>query len=1486
TVDTGGSFEDLLDVVRDDDIDAFDRAEVPFDLLVDRLVHDRSEAFAPLAQVMLAMNHAESVTVTAAPDGLTVEPLAVGVSSARHDLGITVTVTDVGDWELEIVHDAGLFEHTTIRRWTRMLVTILDTVTATPHVPVGDIELLDAEEAAQVRRLADGGAAVSPLGSTLTEVLRGLPAGDPTATAVVAHGADGGQESITYADLAARTARLAADLVALGVGPDTPVGVAVARSIEMIVAVHAVVVAGGQYVPLDLDAPVHRSAEMLRTAGAPVVVVSRDAPWVGTEDVRGEVAVVAVGDERRTDPVAPPVPPVRPDHAAYTIFTSGSTGAPKGVTVSHRAILARLAWGQRDQPLGPDDVVLQKTPITFDVSVPELFSPFLVGATVVLAEPGLHGDPFHIRDLVAAHGVTSVHFVPSLLSLFCDVLAGDPRTREMLSTLRRVSTTGEALSVADARAARALMPGAPLWNLYGPTEAAVEITAHRVDADAATVPIGRPLPQSVTHVLDERLRPVPLGVVGGLYLGGPQLARGYAARTGLTSERFVADPRGEPGARLYRTGDLVRWNADGDLEYLGRRDSQVKLRGHRIELGEVEVAMSTAAGVMQAAVTIVEAPGGDLLVGYHTGSAESDSVAEHVAGILPAHLRPTRWVHLETMPHSVAGKIDRKALPAPSVDAVPAPDAPPVDPVAAGIARIVEDVLGVTPDATTDFFALGGTSLSAVRVAGRVGEAFGVDLGVREFLAAPTVLGLVDTVRAARRASHPLRPRDPDAVVPLGLAQRRIWFLNQLDPSSTTYLMPVALDVDGPLDRVAMHDAVGDVIARHTALRTVFPTGDDGTPRQQVLDVGDALARPWWQEAPSVEAAMALCGRGFDVTRDMPIRAALAGDGGRHRLVVVLHHIAGDAASGDILARDLTDAYRRRVAGDRLPELALGHADHTLWEQAVLGDVDDPASVLGEQSAWWRDRLADLPARTDIPTDRPRRRVEDSTGGRVELTLGRERSAALLALGRRRGLTTFMTLHAALSVTVFAFTGCDDVVIGAPVSGRRHPATADMVGMFVNTVVLRTSVRPDDAVDDLLARVRDDDTSAFSHADLPFDLLVELLAPDRADRRPPIHQITLNLVEEADADDALADLGLTVHGVELGPEPAKVDIAVGVTETADGLRGSITYAAALYDASTVERFRDVFLRVVDALVAGVAPVDAVLGGEPVTVGPHDPVVLDRRLRPLPAGLVGDLWLRGSAVPTLLPGAAAATRVVADPAGPAGARMYRTGDLARMRDGGVEVIGAQPSAAARPPSRSDAEIVEPAVGVLGETERWIATVFADVVGASAMAVTDNFFDVGGTSLSAARAVARLRRQGVAVELPWVFSDPTPRALAARVASGAGGGRVLLTLRGEGSGPPLFCVHPAGGLAWMYGGLAPFLPDRPVHALQDPAVVAAEPAPESIEDYAQRYVAEIRAVQPHGPYHLLGWSLGGHIAHAMAEQLEAAEEEVAVLGLLDT
>ncbi|MBE7161772.1 MAG: amino acid adenylation domain-containing protein, partial [Williamsia herbipolensis] len=1352
--------------------------------------------------------------------------------------------------------------------------------------------LLDAEEAAQVRRLADGGAAVPPLGSTLAEVLRGLPAGDPTATAVVAHGAEGGQESITYADLAARTARLSADLVALGVGPDVPVGVAIARSIEMIVAVHAVVVAGGQYVPLDLDAPVHRSAEMLRVAGAPVILISRDAPWVGTEDVRGEVTVVALGDENGPAPVASAAPPrVRPDHAAYTIFTSGSTGAPKGVTVSHRAIMARLAWGQHDQPLGPDDVVLQKTPITFDVSVPELFSPFLVGATVVLAEPGLHGDPFHIRDLVATHGVTSVHFVPSLLSLFCDVLAGDPWTREMLSSLRRVSTTGEALSVADTRAAHALMPGAPLWNLYGPTEAAVEITAHRVDPDAMSVPIGRPLPQSVTHVLDERLQPVPLGVVGELYLGGPQLARGYAARTGLTSERFVADPLGEPGARLYRTGDLVRWNADGDLEYLGRRDSQVKLRGHRIELGEVEIAMSTAPGVMQAAVTIVAEPGGDLLVGYHTGSAESESVAAHVARTLPAYMRPTRWVHLESMPHSVAGKIDRKALPPPSADAAPSSEAPPVDPVAARIALIVEDILGVS-DATTDFFALGGTSLSAVRVAGRVGEAFGVDLGVREFLAAPTVLGLADAVRDARRAARPLRPRDPEAVVPLGLAQRRIWFLNQLDPSSTTYLMPVALDIEGPLDRTAMHGAVGDVIARHTALRTLFPTDDDGVPYQRILDTDEALGGGWWSEPVAIDDAMGLCSIGFDVTRDMPIRAALAGSGNRHRLVVVLHHIAGDAASAGILARDLAEAYRRRVVGDRLPALEVGHADHTLWEHAVLGDVDDPASVLGEQSAWWSERLADLPVRTDIPTDRPRGPVADSMGGRVELDLGVERSAAVLTVGRRRGLTTFMTLHAALSITVAAFTGCDDVVIGAPVSGRRHPATADMVGMFVNTVVLRTALRPDDTVDDLLARVRDDDTAAFSHADLPFDLLVEMLAPDRADRRPPIHQITLNLLEEDEfAADVLGDLGVTVRGVDLGPEPAKVDLAVGVADTADGLRGSITYAAAIYDAGTVERFRDVFLRVVDALVAGVAPGDAVLDGEPITVTSDAPVVLDRMVRPVPTGLVGDLWLRGAAVPPMHPGASTATRLVADPVGPQGARMYRTGDRARMRDGAVEVIGGPavataPTSVPQPPRVPDDRAVEPAAGLLGETERWIASVFAEVVGVSSIAPTDTFFDVGGTSLSAARAVTKLRRQGIVVELPWVFSDPTPRALAARVAGGGDAGRVLLTLRAEGSGPPLFCVHPAGGLAWMYGGLAPFLSDRPIHALQDPAVVAGEPAPASIDAYARRYVAEVREVQPHGPYHLLGWSLGGHIAHAMTQRLEAAGEQVAVLGLLDT
>ncbi|MCX6468631.1 MAG: amino acid adenylation domain-containing protein [Corynebacteriales bacterium] len=1433
-VDPSVTPSELLESLRENDIDAFAHSDVPFELLVDRLAPTRSEAFAPLAQVMLSLTQpvGPGVHEPASTGGLVIEEVDPGDPAARLDLSVSLTTAPGGGtWTGEMLYATDLFDHDTVRAMADRFLAVLAVMTAPSHthVAVGDIDLLDADERSRIAEFSTGPSAPDDgSGDTLIDLLAAQRAATPDAPAVTLS-----DRTLTYAEFGVHVDALRARLWAHGVRRDDAVAVGIDRSVEMMVAIHAVVTAGAQYVPIDVATPAERVRSMLDTAAVVALIVAEGATTLSTA-VSVEIPVLAIecGVGVAASRPHTPYSRVAADSSAYTLFTSGSTGRPKGVTVSHRAIVNRLRWMQSDHPIDGGDVVLQKTPITFDVSVWELFWPLVTGAHLVLAEPGRHGDPAHISHLVARHRVTTLHFVPSMMALFVDVLpapGGVENAEAELGSLRQVFASGEALPSATAHAMAAVVPHARVHNLYGPTEAAVDVTRHTVVDGEMSTPIGTPVTATTTWVLDARLRPVPIGVTGELYLGGVQLARGYAARPDLTADRFVANPFGAGGDRLYRTGDLVRWNRSGELEYLGRSDFKVKLRGQRLELGEIEAVLTGVPGVMNAAAAVATTAAGDMLVGYVAGTADLSAVTDEVARLLPGYMRPTRWVRLDEFPLTRSGKIDRRALPAPgAVDAAPTA---PADAVEQAVATIVGDVLGLPAVSVTDsFFDLGGNSLAAMRVIASIDEMFGTDLGVREIFDHPTVRELAPRLQTSRPAVGDLRrgPRPDD--IPLSFAQRRIWFINQFDVTSDAYTMPVVLDVHGTLDPETLRRAMIDVLARHEALRTIHPLTDDGRPVQRIASPADAERLLEWtalDPAPgerdmALARVMALCHRGFDVTTDLPIRGAVVRtDADTYRLVVVIHHIAGDAVSLQILAHDVFDAYRRRLAGAPPAEpTAVGYADHTLWQHDTLGDLDDPTSVLAAQAHYWSRRLEGIADRIDLPADRPRPPVMDTTGGRIPVRLGADRSARMVDLARRTGTTTFMVAHAALSATVAARADVSDVVIGTPVAGRGHVATADVVGMFVNTLALRTEHRSDDTATTLLARVRRDDVDAFAHADLPFEVLVDLVTPTRSTAHAPIYQIALNyLVDSVTAGEDLvvgsADAGLTVVPVDVGSEPAKVDLAVGFAQsTADGVTeidGSITYATALFDETTVR----------DLAAALMATIDTMTADPDAVLTPDVPVDAHR------------------------------DTVAATPVEP----------------------------------ETHTEFVVPA----GHLEELIAGVMAEVTGAVRVGATDSFFDLGGNSLAAARAAALIRRRtGLEMELPWMFADPTSRGLAARMADTAGPrltDEVLIALRASGSRPPLFCVHPAGGLAWFYGGLAPYLADRPIFGLQDPHVVGGEPSAASVADLAARYVAEIRRVAPNGPYHLLGWSVGGYIAQAMATQLRSAGDDVAFLGVMD-
>ncbi|MET9203195.1 amino acid adenylation domain-containing protein, partial [Gordonia sp. NPDC003585] len=1212
-IDPAAGFVDLVSRVRDADLAALGNADVPFDLVVERVAPVRSTAHSPIFQVLLLLHQAQSVAFELG--GARGELMEVYRDLTDNDLAITfVEAADPSAGPVSsaglsgiIEYNTDLFDEDRVRSFTDIFVRITAELLADPATAVGDIPVLDAEDFD--RRLAgDCGDSVRVADITLADAVAQQISAHPDDVVLIHR-----DRRVTGAEFGARVASLARTLIAEGVGPDVAVVVCIPRSIEMMIAIHGVVAAGGQYVPVDTDAPAERVEYMLTTAGAEIALVHAGEPI--PESLSGTSArVFTIDSTAAIDPDTAPIAAAerisegRGAHAAYTIFTSGSTGRPKGVTLPHDAVVNRLYWGLDQLPITADDLVVLKTPYTFDCSVAEIFAPLMNGTPLLIADADGHLDPVYMAELMAESGATMAHFVPSMLAVFLE-LAG-PERLSRLDSLRILSTTGEALPPSVAAHARAAIPSARLFNLYGPTEAAVEITYAEIDSAADIVPIGVPVWNSTAHVLDARLHPVPDGVAGELYVGGVQLARGYASRADLTADRFVADPFGRPGTRLYRTGDLVRRNSAGDLEYLGRTDFQVKLRGQRIELGEIEAALTTAPGVVHAAATVITSPvAGEHLVGYVAGEAiDIDEVKAAIAKPLPEFMRPTVWVVLDDVPLNSAGKLDRKALPEPEFS-VGEYVAPHTD-TERVIAEVMAAVLGFDRVSATDsFFDVGGNSLSATRVVARVSEACEVDLGVRAVFDAPSVRELAafvdaqgDPVSGGRPVAAPIVAVERPDVLPLSAAQQRMWFINQFDPSSPAYNIPVLFEIDGAVDADLMRRALDDVVGRHEVLRTTYPSDVDGAPYQSIAE--HFAGQTDWEvvdiDATSAQAVVAqTLDRGFDVARELPLRVRLIRTGIETSvLVIVVHHVAADGESGPVLARDLIAAYQARVAGTTpsWSPLPLQYADYALWQERALGSADDPDSARSRQLEFWRRALAGVPEVLDLPMDRPRPEAASYRSASIDFAVDGPTRDALVRLADRSSMSLFMVVHAAVASLLARLSGTTDIAVATPVAGRGQAELDDLVGMFVNTLVLRTELAPADTVDATLAGVRDTDLAAFDHAGVPFEQVVEAVDPVRSDSFEPLAQTLLVFVSAP--MPAFDVAGLRVTPRDPGADSAKFDLTFGVRDDgpSTGVSGSVVFATDLFDADTAAGFARGFERVLAGLaaVADADPAVAVL----------------------------------------------------------------------------------------------------------------------------------------------------------------------------------------------------------------------------------------------------------------------------------------------------
>ncbi|WSJ48177.1 amino acid adenylation domain-containing protein [Streptomyces sp. NBC_01317] len=1125
-----------------------------------------------------------------------------GAPSKAHGLGginfndLSISVYDrSSDGSMSVVVDANpdLYSRRAVREHAAKFLDVMNWMArSTAEERVHRITLMSRSEQRQVLEDWNNTAREVPA-ATLPELFQAQAARTPDAVAVVFEDLE-----VSYADLNARANRLARLLIDRGVGPESLVAVMMHRSVDLVVALLAVTKAGGAYVPVDPDYPADRIAYVLTDAQPLLVLTGTDLasrlsdshpPHVAVDDPRTATTLKNLPDTDPTD--IEHHTPLLPAHPAYVIYTSGSTGQPKGVAVPHAGVVNWLTWLQGTYNLAASDRVLQKTPFGFDVSVREFFWPLLQGATMVVAKPSGHRDPTYLAELIQRERVTIAHFVPSLLQVFLREPAAASCT-----DLRAVFCSGEALSGDVAGQFRNVLD-VPLHNLYGPTEASVEVTAWTCDSDTSrsSVPIGRPVWNTQVYVLDAALRPVPVGVTGELYLAGVQLARGYHARPGLTAQRFVANPF-TPDARMYRTGDLARWNADGQLEYLGRTDDQVKVRGFRIELGEIEAALLAHPDVAQAAVTVREdRPGDQRLVGYlvpASGPAGVDIAVmrRHVQGVLPEYMVPSALMVLDALPLTVNGKLDRRAL--------PAPDHQPTD-SGRGPATVREEllctvfaeILGLpTVGVDDNFFELGGHSLLATRLVSRIRTVLGAEVPIRTLFEAPTPAALAERLTASGARRPPLVRAERPERVPLSFAQQRLWFLGELEGPSATYNIPVALRLSAPVDVDALKAALRDVVGRHEVLRTVFATVD-GEPYQRILPAENAPVPLAVEQAADVGAAITkIAGHHFDLADEIPLRAWLFETGpDEHVLMIMVHHIAGDGWSLAPLTRDLTAAYAARSTG-RPPEwapLPVQYADYSVWQRELLGDKAAPGSLLSEQLAYWRQALAGLPEELALPFDRSRPPVVSHRGGSVELTIDARVHQALAELARVQGVTVFMVVQAALAVLLHRLGAGDDIPVGTPIAGRTDEALDDLVGFFVNSLVLRSDLSGDPTFVDLLARTREADLGAYTHQDVPFERLVEDLAPARSMARHPLFQVMLTLHNAAEAP--LDVPGLDIGALPAGLLPAKFDLDFQIAEritddgTPAGLTGLIIYAADLFDPASVEAIARRFLLVLESV---------------------------------------------------------------------------------------------------------------------------------------------------------------------------------------------------------------------------------------------------------------------------------------------------------------
>ncbi|QYF93465.1 amino acid adenylation domain-containing protein [Massilia sp. PAMC28688] len=1187
-VDGAASFATLLGQVRQTCLEAYEHQDTPFEKIVQALKIRPDMGRSPLFQAMLIL---QNTAAAAAAGNGHAEPYPLDAGISKFDLSLEFTEAAHG-MACVIEYRTALFKPLTIARLARQLRDLCAAIVAAPDSPLDGLPCPATGER-ELQELFNDTAVPFPEERCVHEFFQELAAGSPDLRAAAFAGT-----SLTYGQLHARCADLALHLQGLGVGADSLVGLYMERSLELMVGLMGTLVAGGAYVPLDPDYPADRLGYMLadtsagivltqarlldrlRTLAAPgTVLIALDSGWAEVA-ASAQATRAAGGSLRRL---------ARPDSLAYVIYTSGSTGRPKGVMLEHRALMNRIHWMQNKYLLDQCDVVLQKTPYSFDVSVWEFVWPLMAGASVVFAEPGGHMDVLYLRRLIDSAGVTTLHYVPSMLRAFLENADGQ------CPGVRQIFCSGEALDRRSAGQYRARFPNAALHNLYGPTEAAIDVTYHDCAVlPDAFVPIGAPIDNIALYVTDQNLQPVALGAEGELLIAGVGLARGYLNLPQLTSERFVANPY-RPGERMYRTGDLARWLEDGTIQYLGRIDTQVKIRGFRIELGEIEYQLNTHPQIEDSVVVAAGQAGEQRLVAYFVArgqAPQAQALRDHLGATLAVHMVPSLFIEVDQIPLTPNGKVDRRQLEQRDLGVQPTKArVAPREGTERALAAIWETLLGLQPGqvgAADNFFELGGHSLLATQLLSRMRKAFSVEFTLKSLFDRSTLAQMARRVDAAARPALPdagIVPveRSATAPLPLSFAQERLWFLDQLEPGTAGYNCPGAVTLHGQFDSDVLEQAFNAIIARHETLRTVFPS-QDGRARQLILDqLCITLERIDLRERADRRAeAHRLCmqeaATPFDLARGPLLRARVITLADDERILMLnMHHIISDGWSISVLIDELGRCIDAIARGEQvaLAPLPIQYADYAVWQRS-----QSAGPVLDAQLDYWRGKLAGSPSQLELATDYPRPALWNNAGSTHRFTLDAALAGQLKTLAEQQDGTLFMVLLAAFKTLLYRASGQDDLCIGTPIANRRHAETEGLIGMFVNTLALRTQIDPGAPFSALLAAVRQTCLEAYEHQDTPFEKVVDALRPQRSTGASALFQAMLVLQNTAPAAGAEQ-----VSQYRLDSATSKFDLSLECAESAAGLECTAEYSTLLYKPETIARLCRQFSALCRAIVA-------------------------------------------------------------------------------------------------------------------------------------------------------------------------------------------------------------------------------------------------------------------------------------------------------------